>query len=581
MKTNSSKKKTGKRKSAAAVRTEKPKTNVAKPRKSKKPTKREDSRSEHNAESVTLDYSLADLPSSQHRAGLAGLVLMLRWLDNKKRKAGSIARIVRIDENGASIEINGAGLGEIFDELYAADEGERGESKIRKHKKTKQEIKPLRTETKEVSDRKGKKKTVTYYYYPEIVPKGSFLLEWDPSRDGSKGIWIKLWRDFIWTTLRAVPATRIPYENRAQGEPTKDVQEVWRSIVDAKDDASVELPSTYFLGAQARSAENISFEDRPKRLFLLHFWPLVAQLYVPQVLDNEGERNFQGFSIVVPDIRNLDQFCEQLPVLLQNERSKEIDGYRPRDAVVSIPAEGALEFMVNLKKCLVTKTGQQSVIDFVLGFDVLHVEREGNNVRMRSVTRIPAQDVLIDEFNRLRGLWNPRFKAQRIANLLSRAPAWHGFDRIFHAVPIEQTLENRAFQHDAKMTFEPFIGGEMKDDDENSNQLERLVFQVVRSYVYTKLESKYQLRWEDSWKGTPKESAYREKKEKIAREAFLGVRSRQERADFVDYFAGTLCSVPQRVGSSEGSFVQISRALMGDHWNDVRTLTLLALSANA
>ena len=29
---------------------------------------------------LELDYQLAELPSSQHRAGLAGLVLMVDWL---------------------------------------------------------------------------------------------------------------------------------------------------------------------------------------------------------------------------------------------------------------------------------------------------------------------------------------------------------------------------------------------------------------------------------------------------------------------------------------------------------------------
>ena len=32
-------------------------------------------------EVLELDYSLAELPSSQHRAGLAGLVLMVQWLN--------------------------------------------------------------------------------------------------------------------------------------------------------------------------------------------------------------------------------------------------------------------------------------------------------------------------------------------------------------------------------------------------------------------------------------------------------------------------------------------------------------------
>ena len=31
------------------------------------------------SEILTLEYNLAELPSSQHRAGLAGLVLMVEW----------------------------------------------------------------------------------------------------------------------------------------------------------------------------------------------------------------------------------------------------------------------------------------------------------------------------------------------------------------------------------------------------------------------------------------------------------------------------------------------------------------------
>ena len=38
-------------------------------------------------EVLELDYNLAELPSSQHRAGLAGLVLMVQWL----KRQGTIA----------------------------------------------------------------------------------------------------------------------------------------------------------------------------------------------------------------------------------------------------------------------------------------------------------------------------------------------------------------------------------------------------------------------------------------------------------------------------------------------------------
>ncbi len=78
-------------------------------------------------------------------------------------------------------------------------------------------------------------------------------------------------------------------------------------------------------------------------------------------------------------------------------------------------------------------------------------------------------------------------------------------------------------------------------------------------------------------KGTPAEKDYNEKKDKIAREAFLAVRSRTG-ADFVTYFTGTLCSVSQRVGH-EG-YLELARALGDDREVErVRSLTLLALSA--
>jgi CRISPR-associated protein Cmx8 len=75
------------------------------------------------------------------------------------------------------------------------------------------------------------------------------------------------------------------------------------------------------------------------------------------------------------------------------------------------------------------------------------------------------------------------------------------------------------------------------------------------------------------------EKDYGEKREKVAREAFLAVRSRTG-ADFVAYFTATLCSVPQR--ASEAKYVEIARALMDPKSAErVRSLTLLALSAVA
>ena len=157
---------------------------------------------------LQLDYQLAELPSSQHRAGLAGLVLVVQWLRNdptfqKKEKvqAGPICRLTRLDDNGATLEINQAGIATLFDEVYAASTEEQERTQVLKNSRTKAVIPPLREEEREETDSKtGKKKTKKVYVYPVVVPKGSFLAHSTyASSDGKNGHWIKLWRDMVWS----------------------------------------------------------------------------------------------------------------------------------------------------------------------------------------------------------------------------------------------------------------------------------------------------------------------------------------------------------------------------------------------
>src|SRR5436305_10705698 len=70
-------------------------------------------------EVLELNYQLAELPSSQHRAGLAGLVLMARWLERQGTNKGS-CELIRLDELGATLRMNEHGLEALFDEVYGA-----------------------------------------------------------------------------------------------------------------------------------------------------------------------------------------------------------------------------------------------------------------------------------------------------------------------------------------------------------------------------------------------------------------------------------------------------------------------------
>jgi CRISPR-associated protein Cmx8 len=534
---------------------------------------------------LTLDYHLAELPSSQHRAGLAGLLLVVQWLERQPAfkeevENGAICKVTRLDDKGATLEINQAGLAVLFNEIYDASTEEQERPQPLKNKQ-KEVIPPLREEERQETDAKGKQKTKKVYIYPIVVPRGSFLADpsYDQSSDGKNGRWVKLWRDMVWSILRGVPATRKPFEVRAEGGTAEDTKAIWSQLLQPNE-FTVDLPSTYFLGAQANNAENIPFKDRARFQFLLHFWLFAAQIYVPAVVNNEGKRDFVGYAIAIPDIACLQWFCEELPGILSN-RSPELSGYRPRDCIVDLAVESALDMMKRLRDRLTQTTGEQSTSSTVFGIDVIHTEKQGNNVRLLSMTRLKPEDSMIDEYTQIRqNFWSPLFRRQCLLNLVNNSPWYSGFDALLCTLPYEQSIENDYFRRDVRKKIEALTEAEEQkqmNESEINSDIAPIIFRLVETYVKGKLNRKYQLRWRDI-KGDPgKEKDYQEKKEKIVKSAFLDIRSRTEPMDFINYFVSSLCSVPQDM-KFEG-FAVLTQELYGDP-DKVRTLTLLALSAN-
>jgi len=540
---------------------------------------------------LTLDYQLAGLPSSQHRAGLAGLVLIIQWLERQpefKQKVADevICRVTHLDDYGAALELNQAGLEILFNEIYDASTEEQGRLQPLKNKH-KEIIPPLREEERLEIDARGKEKTKKVYVYPIVVPRGSFLAdpEYDQSSDGKNGLWIKLWRDMVWSILRGVPATRRPFEGRAEGTYVEDAATVWRQLIQPAD-FTVDLPSTYFLGAQANNAENIPFKDRARLQLLLHFWLFASQIYVPAVVNNEGKRDFVGYALAIPDVANLQWFCEELPRILR-DRSSIKSGYRPRDCIVDLAVESALDMMKRLRARLTQTTGEQATASAVLGIDVIHTEKQGNNVRLLSMVRITPEESMIDEYAQIRAnYWNPLFRRQCLLNLVNHQSWYTGFDSLLCTLPYEQSIENDYFRHDVRLKLNSLIDEETEViDAETAKAIEPLVFQLVKNYVGRKLKSKHGLEWKSEWSSLKAEDRnqlqpyrnYSEKKAKIAKSAFLDIRSRTEPMDFINYFVSSLCSVPQHMRSED--FVGLTQALYQET-DKIRTLTLLALSAN-
>ncbi|HYL99183.1 MAG TPA: type I-MYXAN CRISPR-associated protein Cmx8 [Blastocatellia bacterium] len=409
------------------------------------------------SDTLELTFELSELPSSQHRAGLAGLVLMCDWVQSVGTYRG-LCELARLDQFGATLRIDQAGLKDLFDEAYCATM-EEVQSERPYADKSGQKVTPKREEERETTDTKtGKKKTKAFFIYEKPVPKGAYLVDYDPTAVGSNGLWVKLWRDMVWNIFRGVPATRKPFEQRAKGLPHDDFEKAWCDLSKQSED-SVELASTYFLGAQAATAENVPFRDRAKYQFLLHFWPFVAQVYRPAVINNEGDREFLGYALAIPDVADLQTFCEELPSVLRG-RGSDASGYLPRECVVDLAVEGALDVLWRLRDRLAKRAGGQSTRDLVLAVDVIHVDKQGNNIKVLGVARLEPEIAMIDKYKLLKDtLWNPIFRRRRLLNLVNGKP-WHfGFDEVLARVPYKQLFDGqsvgfRHFRHDVQLAFE-------------------------------------------------------------------------------------------------------------------------------
>lgn len=528
---------------------------------------------------LDLQWTLAELPSAQHRAGLAGLVLMTRWLERQpawRERGDGRCEVHDLSSDGARLRIDPPGMHALFDEVYGATSEEVESAQLRKDRHG-NEVTPIRVDERtEIDGKNSKSKTRRVFVYPQVVPRGAFIADHDPAADTGKG-WAKLWRDMVWQIFRGVPATRAPFDSRAAGEPTTDAADAFDALI--KPQAGVKLPSTYYLGAQEYTAEGVPFRDIARLQFLLHFSTFAAQVYVPTVIDRDGKSENQGYVIVFPDVGDLAQFCDDLPSMLLSRGTK-IRGFRPEEAFIDLAVEGAFDLSRRLRDSLERRTGRQQIRSSVVACEAFHVEKEGNNIRLWSRLRVEPDRKREGDLAALRTtLWHPDFRRLRLSNAVDGRPWTSGFDALLARLPHREVTGREGkgsrayFQHDAKETFLPYSERSMSQDEPNS--IERLVYRAVGVYLSRKLNIKYDLAWADAKASEQGKAEFGEKREKVAREAFLAVRARTG-VDFVDWFAATLCSVPQHM--SENDFLLLSRQLATET-DHVRTLTLLALSA--
>jgi CRISPR-associated protein Cmx8 len=522
-------------------------------------------------DALILEYDLLDLPTTQHKAGLAGLCLLIDSLQRRKIRD---APIFYLTPTGVQIELTAASLQTLMDDLYDA-EFEKVPRRPKRKAKASSELEETDT-------------------YERLRPKGLSLQALYP--DG-KGAWLNLWQDMVFNTLRAIPRTRLVYQERANGKSSSLGGKLWQGLIKSLEFQSQgkhlteSLASSLFLGAEDSNAEKVPFRGVAVHNFLLHFWPLASFIFVPRILKAEKSRegrleinrNNQGFVLAIPEPAFLEIFLEDVRKLFENLPT-ELAGFRPRAALIDLMAEGGLEYLYHFARHRVER---EEISFSISALELYHLERQGHRVRHLAAERLIPDPWLLEAFESYRDkiIKNPLFKTLVLRNLLRQDPRrypWHqGTDGLMNRWPWPLFILSR----NQTPTHIPFFGldvakkfaalkqeliaaeGGIMGEAEFDSQLAQRVYRMIQAYVNYRIGKQT-----ESGRDDPREA-----REKVCSDAFLAIRGRRDQ-DLVEYFTGTICSVPQFL--PEKDYLLVAEALTRD-WQRVKNLALLSLSAHS
>lgn len=534
--------------------------------------------------SLHLEYDLLELPTAQHKAGLAGLILHLRSLAERKITDGPV--LERLTPLEATIRVDERALQVLLDDLYCA--------RVEQVKSaSKYSGKPPLDEVMVEVTRGGKVTREKRFIYEEVRPCGLVLERW--LAKGREDPWLGLWKSMLWAVLRAQPKTRGDYQARAAGQSVGLAPKLWKSlqkahVLRAKGQFVTEsISGSLFVGAQDKNAEQVSFVGRVEHNLLLHFWQWATPIFVPRTIDpHKGTSSYQGYLLAVPEVADLVEFTDEMERYWKG-LDPATTGIRPAGALVDLAEEGGLEFLYHLTRHEIEKTDLRYALH---GVELYHQEKRGNNVRQVAAERMRPSRHLLDEYARMRDdrRQNPLFKRLRIGNLVHARGWYDGAQDLFAHYPAEhfihgpKTPPGRFFGTDVRRLFESTIKNledleQAMEHTERDEQLQRLIYKLIRSYVETRTRDRASLDKDTRFEAmSPAEKQrYSEAKPKVASNAFLSLRGRRDQ-DITDYFAGTLSAFGRHL--SEDEFVLLGDALLRTP-EKVKNLTLLALSAHS
>lgn len=568
---------------------------------------------------LELCYALNQLPSAQHKTGLAGLVFLVNTM--VERKMEPLPEITQEDDDIWKFRFTRENFQALFNELYDAE-------KIEVESTTKWSGREAIDTRERTTEKEGKQKTEKVFVYEITYPKGAALKEVLPDdKEGEKKL--KLWRDMLWNTYRGKPKARGVYDERAEGVPCSFIEKTWSALLNKRSETEG-LAGSLLLGAESYNAEGVQLKGTFEENLLLHFTHMACPLFVTRTFAVKRGRKENsvtysvewdegGYVLVMPEIADIRNYVKGYTSWL-GKASQETKLRRPQSVLIDLPEESGLEFLSAITERR-GKTHGEGIFDTIEGVEYYYMAKKGNDVNVLASAYVPLSAQILNEYNHLvaptgnKKSLNFLYKTFRIRNLLNGTP-WHtGMQSIFEQYPTEFFIWFREgsprntpfFGHDIRRKLAEIAetnmylseGENMGTDSAGTpaaNQDDRLAAKtrsIVRQYVISELKERVKdelpagkthlERTKDD--GDLRYSQkYQDAVEKICTGAFLALRGRKG-ADIAEFFTGTLCAHPQFLRSSPKSeekddYILVAKSLVDPEEREkIKLFAMLALSA--
>ena len=446
---------------------------------------------------------------------------------------------------------------------------------------------------------------------------------------------------------------RAPLKKRALGKPCDEGAKTWKLLVVYKQKepeprfATASISGAFLLGAPAVNAELVPLEGRVDHNLLLHFWQLVVSTYIPMLVNRKKKKvEPVGYVLAIPDVADLVAFRQLLPQILA-ARQDAASGRIPERARLDLPEQAGLE----VYRCLADearascgssptqprppKRPHPTAADLadrprairdlaaaevsvgmrgsIRAVESYHMLKQGNNVKLLSFSRLAGRPGLVEDYGDVKKDYRNSLFRGTFMRALIRNESWHlGFAELlsqytwtFFISTEESPKFLPRFGRDAREHLRSLEGSvpnmpiDDMNDEEKIRHLSLLLRRLITRYVDGRAAGKLGLKLDKiprkdvdgkSRLNPPDPARFQEAQQRVCSDAYLAMRSKHDQ-DFVEFFAGSVCSISQYLGMDDYKFLTEVLLTTPDRsnpvgprrlcWEDVKPIAMFAVSAHA